>query len=139
MSGCLIAVLIVLGLGTVGIVIFIIAAVVAVDEAVQEADENLAEEEQREADNVEVTDCGTSAAGFMVATLEVTNDSSEPSLYFIDVVFENAAGDQQFESTSISVNELGPGQTTTVEALTLTEPPGPGVRCRVADVERLAA
>lgn len=139
MNGCLIAFLVVLGLGVVGIVVTFIVAAVAVDEAVQQADENAADEEQREARNVEITECGTDQAGFMVATLEVTNDSSEPSLYLIEVVFENAAGDQQLDSSTASVNELAPGQTTTIEALTLTEPPGPGVTCRVADVERLAA
>ncbi len=139
MNGCLIAFLVVLGLGVVGIVVTFIVAAVAVDEAVEQADENLEDEEQREARNVEITACGTDQAGFMVATLEVTNDSSEPSLYFIDVVFESANGAQQFDSTTTSVDELGPGQTTTVEALTLTESPGPGVTCRVADVERLAA
>lgn len=104
-------------------------------------DDGLSNEEREERADVEVTDCGPGQFNDMVATLEVTNHSSEPSLYYIDVVFENPVGSRQLGSSFATVNELGPDQVTTVEAPSLDLGPAWAGRfeCRIADVQRFAS
>jgi hypothetical protein len=132
MSGCLkaflivLAVLVVLGVGSC-----VVLVVVAED-----VGEDLIEEQGDEADDIQGVDCGTSSAGFMAAELEVTNDSSERSNYFIDVSFESSNGDQ-IDTAFVNVSSLDPGQSTTIEATTLTEPTG-DFTCRVVEVERFS-
>ncbi|NYI08264.1 FxLYD domain-containing protein [Allostreptomyces psammosilenae] len=72
-----------------------------------------------------------------VATLTVTNNSSETSNYMIDVEFVDASGtrvDEGFAAT----NDLAAGQTAQVEAQGLTEVPQ-DVECKVLRVERYAS
>jgi len=138
MNGCLIALFVVLGLGVVAVVASVVIAAVAVENV----DEQLDEERARESEDVELTDCGAGEFGNLTATLEVTNNSSEPSTYLIEVVFENRNGTRQLDSGFASVNELRPGQSTEVEAVGLAVPPPsppPGMRCDVVDVQRLAS
>ena len=94
-----------------------------------------------ESADVEVTDCVAGEFNDMVATLEVTNHSSEPSLYFIDVVFENPVGSRQLGTSFATVDELGPDQVTTVEAPSLDLGPAWAGRfeCRIVDVQRFAS
>ena len=104
-------------------------------------DDGVSGEEREERADVEVTDCGPGQFNDMVATLEVTNHGSEPSLYFIDVVFENPAGSRQLGTSFAQVDDLGPDQVTTVEAPSLdlgsawTKP----FECRIVDVQRFAS
>lgn len=91
-------------------------------------------------DDVTSIDCITDeTGGWMKADVHVTNHSSGRSDYFIEVVFENSDGTQQLESSSAFVQGLEPDQSTTAEAVTLTEPPAEGFSCRVTEVDRLAA
>ena len=101
----------------------------------------LSDEEREERADVELTDCGPGQFNDMLATLEVTNHSSEPSLYFIDVVFENPGGSRQLGTSFATVDDLGPDQVTTVEAPSLDLGPAWAGRfeCRIADVQRFAS
>jgi hypothetical protein len=133
MSGCLkvglivLAVLFVLGIGSCVAIAFVADDVV----------DDLEREQGDEADDVTDVSCSTNDAGFMVAELRVTNDSSERSTYFIDVSFEAANGDQ-IDTALASVSSLEPGQSTTVQAVTATDPDG-DFTCRAAEVERFSA
>jgi hypothetical protein len=74
----------------------------------------------------------------MVATMDVTNQSSERSNYFIEVSFEAPDGSQLATGNAV-VNALEPDQSTTTEALSATEgPTGGEFTCRVTDVERIS-
>jgi len=111
-----------------------VALVVAVGEAAEDIDRSVTEERADEADDVSEPRC-TSAGGFLTAEVDVTNDSSERSNYSIEVAFESADGDQ-IDTAFAFVSALQPGQSTVVDAQTLTEPPAPDFTCRVTDVER---
>lgn len=104
-------------------------------------DDGLTDEEREERADVEITGCGSAEFQDMVATLEVTNHSSEPSLYFIDVVFESPDGSRQFGTSIATVDELGPGQVTTVEASNFNPGSESAGRfeCRIADAQRFAS
>lgn len=135
-SGCLKAVLIAVAvLAAVGIA-SCVALVVAVDDSADEVDEDLAEERAEEAEDVAEPTCTTDAAGYMVAELEVTNNSSERSNYIVEVTFEGSDGNQ-IDSAFAEVTALEPGQTGAATAQTLTTPPGEFM-CRVVEVERLS-
>lgn len=136
MSGCLkvglivLAVLFVLGIGSCVAIVFV------ADDVVDDIEGDLNSEQRDEADDVAGVSCSTNEAGFMVAELRVTNDSSERSTYFIDVAFEAANGDQ-IDTALASVSSLDPGQSTTVQAVTATQPDG-DFTCRAAEVERFS-
>ncbi len=132
MSGCLKAFLIVLAIGAV----VGIGACVALVAAVDDASDDVTESEAGEADDVGDPDCKVDDAGYMQATMQVTNNSSERSNYSIEVTFEDPNGDQ-IETGVAAVSALEPDQSTTATAQTLTQPPGE-FTCRVVDVERFS-
>jgi hypothetical protein len=136
MSGCAKAAIV----GVVVIVLLGIAAAVALvmfaDEVVEEVGEDLTEERADEADDVQSTTCGTNEAGFLTATVDVTNDSSERSNYIIQVTFEDGDGTQVASATAF-LNNVEPGQSASAEASTTVEPPAQ-VDCRVVEVERFS-
>jgi hypothetical protein len=92
-------------------------------------------------DDVTVADCGAAeGTGFMRATVDVLNHSSEPSNYIITVAFESDDGGTQFTTATTVVDGLGPDQTTTVEADAFEEPPaGEDFSCSINQVQRFAA
>lgn len=91
-------------------------------------------------EEVEIVECGTDQLGFLQATLEATNNSSERSDYFIDVVFESPNGQRQYGSSPAIIDNVEPGQTATGEAVLGGEAPaGARFECRVAEVERNAS
>jgi hypothetical protein len=136
MSGCAKAAIV----GVVVIVLLGIAAAVALvvfaDEVVEQVGEDLTEERADEADDVQSTRCGTNEAGFLIATIDVTNDSSERSNYVIQVAFEDGEGDQITSATAF-LDNVEPGQSASAEASTTVEPPAQ-VDCRVVEVERFS-
>ena len=120
----------------VGVVVLLgMGACVALVVAVGEAAEDVSQSAADEADDVSGTRCRADAGAFLAAEVEVTNDSSEPSNYSIEVAFESAEGDQ-IDTAFAFVSALEPGQSTVLDVQSLTEPPAPGVTCRVTDVER---
>lgn len=136
MSGCLKAFLIAVAVAAVLGIGSCVLLVVAVDEAADDVGDQRAEERAREAEDLGEVSCTVDAAGFMVAEIPVTNNSSERSNYFVEVTFEAADG-SQIDTASAAVEALEPGQSTTAAAQTLTEPPADGeLTCRVVEVDR---
>ncbi len=90
--------------------------------------------------DVQVTGCATDEIGFMEADVVVKNNSSKRSNYMIEVTFESEDGSQQLGTGGAFVNDLEPNQTKneTVSALE-DAPEGATFKCRVTNVERLAA
>ncbi len=112
-----------------------VAAVALVGRAAEDVDRSIAAEQADEAGDVSEPRCGTDGAGFLRAEVDVTNSSSERSNYTIELAFESADGDQ-IDTGVAFVSALQPGQSTVVDVQSLTETAGPGVTCRVSDVER---
>lgn len=144
--GCLIALGIVGGLVLLGIVA-VVVVVVAVGNEVEDRvdDEGITtfsdNDENPPADDVSIAECGPApTTGFMRATVDVQNHSSESSNYVITVAFESEDGDRQLTTSTAFVNGLGPDQTATSEANGFEEPPGgQEFSCRLSQVERFAA
>lgn len=91
-------------------------------------------------DDVELESCGTSSFGSMEANLVVTNNSSGRSSYFINVSFESEDGSTQFDTGFAAVDNLEPGQSTTVEATSLSIDDAPAAfTCRITEVDRFSS
>jgi len=96
--------------------------------------------ETDEVDDVTITACGeVDALGFISATIEVVNNSSQASNYLIEVAFENADGSSQLATGNAYITSLGPEQSKVEQVSALQEVMEPGVTCRLASVDRLAA
>ena len=106
------------------------------DDVVEDVGDDLVEEQADEADDVSDPDCDTNESGFMTATMEVENDSSERSNYIIEVTFEGP-GDTQLDTAVATLSSLEPGQQAQVEASTVTEAPD-DFSCRAVEVERFS-
>lgn len=131
-SGCGRAALIGVAVGLV----VLVGCVAIVSNAADEVDDDIRERDAAEAQDVELNGCRTDDAGFMVADITVTNQSSERSNYGIEVTFEAPDG-SQIETGFASVSALEPGQSTEQVAQSLTAPPGE-FDCRVVDVTRFS-
>jgi hypothetical protein len=74
------------------------------------------------------------------ATLTVVNHSSKQSNYIITVAFDSPDGKTQLDTGTATVENLNPGQTTSVEAPSLkSDLRNVQFTCKVADVTRLSA
>jgi hypothetical protein len=109
MSGCLKG-----GLIVGGILLFLglgscVVLAVAVDDAADDIEDNIASENERESADVSEPDCRTDDVGFMEAEVTVTNNSSERSNYNIEVTFEGDDG-AQLETGFLFVSALEPGR-----------------------------
>jgi hypothetical protein len=145
-KGCLIALAVVGAVVVLGIVATVVIIAVVADEVDDRVDEEgittfSDNDENPPADDVSVGECGpATGTGFMRATVDVLNHSSEPSNYLVTVAFESEDGGEQFTTSTTGVNALGRDQTTTAEANSFTEPPGgQEFSCRITQVERFAA
>jgi hypothetical protein len=127
--GCLVALALVFGLAV--LLVLVAAALLA------RASDSADEERQREAADVELTDCLPSEAGHMASTVRITNHSSKRSNYVVDVVFESFDGSRQLAARSVFVNDLEPGQATQQQAGTLTPSPA-RFDCRISQVQRFS-
>lgn len=88
--------------------------------------------------DVDISSCQADSMGQLEAVLTVTNSSSKPSDYFIEVVFESKDGSTQLDSTFASVENLAPGQRAETTALSFKDAPA-DFTCRVIDVNRMAS
>lgn len=79
------------------------------------------------------------AIGFRAVTLTVTNNSSERSNYLIDLSIESPDGLTQYDTSFASVNNLEPGQTTTIESLPITKDVPVDAIVKIKTISRLAA
>lgn len=95
-----------------------------------------AEQAAAEAADVEVLGCRTSQR-VMAARLRVTNATSEPSDYFVDVTFARPDGEVLEVATAV-VEDLAPGDSTPVAVASVARAPR-RFDCQVGDVDRLAA
>ena len=148
--GCLIALAVVGGLGllaVIGTVVLLVVAGNEVDDRVDDASDDGGiptfsdNDENPPGDDVSVAECGPAeGTGFMRATVDVLNHSSEPSNYIITVAFESEDGSEQLDSGTALVNGLGPNQTTNVQANALRQSPGDTeFSCSINQVQRFAA
>ncbi len=90
-----------------------------------------------EAADVEVRRCGQSR-GLMTARLRVTNNSSAPSDYYVDVEFVRGASPYVVDTASAVVEDLAPGDATPVAVISARPSPRT-FDCQVGDVDRLEA
>jgi hypothetical protein len=79
------------------------------------------------------------AIGFRTVMLTVTNNSSKRSNYMIDLSIESPDGTTQYDTSFASVNNLEPGQTTTVDALSITKTIPADAVVKIKTVSRLAS
>ena len=89
-------------------------------------------------DDVVVSQCNADSLGQLSMSLTVTNNSSKPSDYFINVAWETSDGSTQLDTSFGSVNHLAAGQKTTVEGLSFKQASG-AFTCKVVDVTRTAS
>lgn len=91
--------------------------------------------------DVKITKCGLSEFGNLyTATLAITNNSSKPSNYIINITFESPDGKQRYAEGYAASNNVPNGQTSNTEAGALTQAPaGQQFVCKVAKVTRYAS
>lgn len=83
--------------------------------------------------------CGTpDAIGMVYPSVNVTNNSSKASTYFITIVVESADGATKYDDTIVMITDLAPGQTMTEESIFTNDIPE-GAICRVTEVQRTAS
>jgi hypothetical protein len=138
-------------LAAIGTVVLLVVAGNAVEDRVDDASDDGGiptfsdNDENPPGDDVSVAECGPAeGTGFMRATVDVLNHSSEPSNYIITVAFESESesedGGRQLATSTGVVNGLGPDQTTTTETNSFQEAPGgQEFSCSINQVQRFAA
>jgi hypothetical protein len=89
-----------------------------------------------EAADIELVRC-REAQGRMSARLRVTNHSSQPSDYYVDVEFVRGPAATPIETATAVVEDLAPGRTEPVAVGTAARAPR-AFDCRVGDVDRLS-
>lgn len=94
--------------------------------------------ESSEVDDVTITSCGADDLGQLEAVLRITNNSSKPSNYMINVAFESPDGSEQLDTGFAIVDTLQPGQSTNENAITFTTAPA-DFKCRITSVDRYAS
>jgi hypothetical protein len=109
-----------------------LAAVLAMTIDDRPAEEQAADE----AGDVVIVRCRESQ-GVMSARIRVTNRSSEPSDYYLDIEFQRIRGDR-IEAAPAIVEDLAAGETRPLTVLSARPAPR-GFACEVGDVDRLAA
>lgn len=129
------------GMAIAGIVLGVIgllataASVVALRAAADEIETN----QPGERDDVRIVECGKDDEGRGVAKLEVTNDSSKESVYFITVEFRAAGSNDDLGSSIVSVRSVESGETVDAEAVSDERLDAERIDCRIDFVERLAS
>ncbi|WP_175410215.1 FxLYD domain-containing protein [Streptomyces sp. TRM64462] len=95
------------------------------------------QEEGPEGD-VQITSCAVdSLTNLARAELLITNRSSKPSNYIVQIEFVDASG-RRLDEGYAATNNVAPGQQSSVAAQGLTQIDGP-ITCRIADVTRFAS
>ena len=95
--------------------------------------------------DVTITGCALSDNEFLgpEATVKVTNNSSKPSSYVVQIAFVSKDGATQYDTSAVLVNVLAPGQSTQDTAASLKREVRAqavaGFDCKVLDVTRFAS
>jgi len=96
--------------------------------------------------DVAITACGLPNNEFLgpEATVKITNSSSKPSNYLVQLGFLSADGATQYDTSNAIVSQLAPGQSseqkaTSVDSDVRAKVATSGLVCKVLDVTRLAA
>ena len=95
--------------------------------------------------DVKITACTMSPNEFLgpEATVTVTNGSSKPSNYLVQIAFVSKDGATQYDTGNVVVTGLAPGQSTEQTAASFNsatrEKAKAGFACKVLDVTRYAA
>ena len=128
------------GLAIAGLIIGLLGLVgtIGIGVAVSMTAEETVVTQAGEKDDVTITSCGRDAAGFGVAELSVTNDSSKTSDYIIGVEFVSDSA--TFEGTFDGVVEVDPDETALATVTTTEVLSGTGdVTCELTLVQRFAS
>lgn len=88
--------------------------------------------------DVAIAECTTDSLGSPEAQVKITNNSSKPSNYIINIAFESSDGATQIDTSMVAVNNLQPGQSATEKAVSFSDAPRDFV-CKVAGVTRYAS
>lgn len=131
MPGCLKWVLIAFGVALV----LGVGCTALIGGAANEASKDIEEQKEDALDDAELVACETDEAGFMAATVRITNDSSERSNYDVTVSYTSPDGSEQYATGDAYAQALEPGQSRTEDAQSLEEPPG-AFECEIKDVFR---
>ena len=128
------------GLAIAGIVLGIIGILASVVTliAVRAGVEEIVDNQPDEFDDVEIIDCRRGLDGRGVAELEITNDSSKRSSYFITVEFRAAGSDDDLGYDLSPETGVEPGESRRITATSTDRIEAERLECRVAIVERVA-
>lgn len=127
--------LFVLGLG--GCAILLAAGGSAVDDAVEDFQQEQAAQQEEAAQEVTLTDCVADADGYLMASGELTNGSAKRSTYIISIAFVDGSG-TQLDTTAASASNVEPGQRALWDASSFQRFDD-DVTCEVVDVTRFAS
>lgn len=104
------------------------------------SDEKTAAGDADEVDDVKVNSCGKDATlGFASANITVTNDSSDPSDYLIEITFTSKDGTTQIGTGNAIISNLTNGQTKTEDVSSLEDAGDAEIVCTVSKVDRFAS
>ena len=120
-------------LGIIGILASVVTLIV-----VRAGVEEIVDNQPDEFDDVEILDCRRGLDGRGVAELEITNDSSKRSSYFITVEFRAAGSDDDLGYTLDPETGVEPGEARRITATSTDRIEAERLECRVAIVERVA-
>ncbi|MCU1496900.1 MAG: hypothetical protein JWM47_853 [Acidimicrobiales bacterium] len=93
-----------------------------------------------EVDDVKIDSCGEKdALGFVGAGITVTNDSTDPSDYMIEITFTSKDGKVQIGTGNTIISNLANGQSKTEKINALEETDQTEIVCTVSNVDRYAS
>jgi hypothetical protein len=91
-------------------------------------------------EDVTIQSCASDEAGFATAKVVVTNNSSKPSTYFVEVAFDSKADGSQIGTGNVFVDQLQSGQQSSPQdANSLQTAPASGYTCKVVSSQRTAS
>lgn len=113
------------------------AAVAAVRGMVESVQRDRDRQHADAQDDASAPACSRNSYDDLHAELTVTNDSSKPSRYLVEVEFLAPDG-EQLDSSYGTAAKVGPGESKPIVIDTLTPAPEGPFTCRVANVDRAA-
>lgn len=91
-------------------------------------------------EDVAIASCSNDELGFADAKVVVTNHSSKPSTYAVEVAFESKDGSQQVGTGNAFIDQLAPGQkSVATDASSAQSATAGSYTCKVVDATRTAS